>query len=265
MTTKDSPWNSERWEELQVAQLLFGLTPEEQTEYETLARIAPPDVQPDQLASVVAAIDIAWSDAETTRLPPHLRQFISQQATEFIRRSQPQPLESVHKISRNKIRDYFPWLVTVACLGLTLLAWYPQPLVQKRVENQVEQRNYLLASAKDIVQAEWEAGTTPILGATGDVIWSKERQLGFMRLRGLPVNEPTKEQYQLWIFDKNQSDKTPVDGGVFDIPATGEAIVPIAAKLKVQEAFMFAITIEKPGGVVVSSRERLPLLAKVSE
>jgi len=26
---------------------------------------------------------------------------------------------------------------------------------------------------------------------------------------------------------------------------------------------MFAITIEKPGGVVVSSRKRLPLLAKV--
>jgi hypothetical protein len=54
-----------------------------------------------------------------------------------------------------------------------------------------------------------------------------------------------------------------LDGGVFDIPTTGEVIVPINAKLQVREPFMFAITIEKPGGVVVSSRERLPLLAKV--
>ena len=38
---------------------------------------------------------------------------------------------------------------------------------------------------------------------------------------------------------------------------------PINAKLFVQDDFMFAITMKKPGGVVVSSRERLPLLAKV--
>jgi hypothetical protein len=52
--------------------------------------------------------------------------------------------------------------------------------------------------------------------------------------------------------------------GVFDIPpGKDEVIVPIAAKLKVARPYMFAITIGKPGGVVVSSRERIPLLAKV--
>ncbi len=84
-----------------------------------------------------------------------------------------------------------------------------------------------------------------------------------MRFRGLPVNTPSKEQYQLWIFDRNQSDQTPIDGGVFDITSTEEVIIPINAKLYVQDAYMFAVTIEKPGGVVVSSRERLPLLAQV--
>ena len=44
---------------------------------------------------------------------------------------------------------------------------------------------------------------------------------------------------------------------------SGEVIVPIRAALPVREATLFAITIERPGGVVVSSRERLPLLAKV--
>ena len=85
-----------------------------------------------------------------------------------------------------------------------------------------------------------------------------------MRFRGLSVNDPATRQYQLWIFDKNQSDKTPIDGGVFDIRSDGEVIVPIHAKLRVQEVVLFAITIEKPGGVVVSSREQLPLLAAVN-
>jgi anti-sigma-K factor RskA len=84
-----------------------------------------------------------------------------------------------------------------------------------------------------------------------------------MRFRGLPVNTPTKEQYQLWIFDRNQSEETPIDGGVFDITSAEEVILPINAKLLIQEAYMFAVTIEKPGGVVVSSRERFPLVANV--
>ena len=79
----------------------------------------------------------------------------------------------------------------------------------------------------------------------------------------MPVNEPSDEQYQLWIFDKNQDEKTPVDGGVFDIASEGEVIVPIRAALKVRDPYLFAVTVEKPGGVVVSSRARLPLLGAV--
>ena len=41
--------------------------------------------------------------------------------------------------------------------------------------------------------------------------------------------------------------------------------MPIEAKLPVSNAVMFAITVERPGGVVVSDRSRLPLLAKVAE
>ena len=42
-------------------------------------------------------------------------------------------------------------------------------------------------------------------------------------------------------------------------------LIPIEVKLPVVEPTLFANTIEKPGGVVVSSRERLPLLAKVGD
>ena len=41
----------------------------------------------------------------------------------------------------------------------------------------------------------------------------------------------------------------------FDVDrATGDIVVPIRAKLRVFEPSLFAITVEKPGGVVVSRR-----------
>jgi hypothetical protein len=39
--------------------------------------------------------------------------------------------------------------------------------------------------------------------------------------------------------------------------------VPIDPRLPIGKPTLFAITVEKPGGVVVSKRERLPLLAQV--
>lgn len=101
--------------------------------------------------------------------------------------------------------------------------------------------------------------------AIGSVVWNNAEQAGFMKFAGLPVNDPSEFQYQLWIFDSERDEKYPVDGGVFDIADSGETLVPIAAKLNVSNPTLFAITIEQPGGVVVSSRKRLPLLAVVPE
>ena len=158
-----------------------------------------------------------------------------------------------------------PW-VAAACIVITVLTLFSsrQNEPANVVRDAAQQRAKLISTAKDLVQVNWNDGPTPISGAEGDVVWSPSQQQGFMRFRGLTINVPTLQQYQLWIFDKNQSDKTPIDGGVFDITSDQEVIVPIQAKLRVQEAYLFAVTIEKPGGVVVSSRERLPLLATVN-
>jgi anti-sigma-K factor RskA len=96
------------------------------------------------------------------------------------------------------------------------------------------------------------------------VVWSDEKQAGYMRFRGLPANDPTKQTYQLWIFDETQDPKTPIDGGTFDVNADGEVIIPINAKLKARKPAMFAVTVEKPGGVVVSDRKNIVALAKVA-
>ena len=79
-----------------------------------------------------------------------------------------------------------------------------------------------------------------------------------MTFAGLEQNDPTESQYQLWIFDKNQDE--PIDGGVFNV-AGDNVIVPIDPKLKAVDVFQFAVTIEKPGGVVKSKQERIALLA----
>ncbi len=111
---------------------------------------------------------------------------------------------------------------------------------------------------------EWSPTEDPLsASASGDVVWDTERQQGVMRFRDLPANDPSVSQYQLWIFDKTRPDAYPVDGGVFDVAAgaEGDVLVPFVAKIEVRVPDLFAITLEAPGGVVVSTRERLLLTA----
>jgi anti-sigma-K factor RskA len=99
--------------------------------------------------------------------------------------------------------------------------------------------------------------------AGGSVLWSSELQAGVMTIRGLEANDPSAAQYQLWIVDRNR-DGPPVDGGVFDVRAsegTTEVRVAIDAKLLVSDPAAFVITVERPGGVVVSSQARVAMVA----
>ncbi len=171
---------------------------------------------------------------------------------------------------------------TAAAAGLLLavgaMLWASQraPEVREIVKIQVpatpspsEARSNLLANAPDVKQLAWalpdpKAPDPAAKGATGDVVWSAAKQQGYMRFVGLAPNDPKKLQYQLWIFDKNRDDKYPVDGGVFDVSASGEVVVAISARIPVTDATLFAVTVEAPGGVVVSKRERLVMIAKPS-
>lgn len=116
------------------------------------------------------------------------------------------------------------------------------------------------------VTLPWTVTEDPIAqGTEGRVVWNAERQEGYMTFRGGAPNDPSESQFQLWIFDEARPETTPVDGGVFDISEGlsdgGEWIVPIRSKLKVSKATLFAVTAEEPGGVVVSDREHIVLVA----
>jgi hypothetical protein len=141
------------------------------------------------------------------------------------------------------------WAAAAALLAILLLRDRPEP-----ERTSAERRAALLADAPDSLRVDWTAGQDPLAGRlTGDVVWSGARQEGYMRFRDLPANDPTRQQYQLWIFDKSREDweAKPVDGGVFDVGHDGETVVSIEPKLEVREAALFAVTLEPAGGVVV--------------
>ncbi|MEO8649659.1 MAG: anti-sigma factor [Acidobacteriota bacterium] len=177
-------------------------------------------------------------------------------------------------------RSFFDWMgwavAAAACIVLLANLWLTrvsnspadrvqnQPVIVTPDESTPErQRQKLIETAPDVLVASVGAGNVANLkDISGDIVWSDSKQAGYMRFRGLPVNDKSKETYQLWIFDETQDPKTPIDGGTFDIDQNGEAVIPINAVLKARNPKMFAVTVEKPGGVVVSNRAKIVALAK---
>jgi len=160
---------------------------------------------------------------------------------------------------RRRLADGLGWLVAAAAFVLLLVEMPRRP---DREPGLLAQRRALESAATDLVRAAFAPGGDPRFAAVaGDVIWSPAEQRGFLRLRGLPANDPGASQYQLWLVDPER-DEHPVDGGVFD--ATGdETVAAVHATVPVGRPVAFAITLEKPGGVVVS-RGPLLVVAKVS-
>ncbi len=160
------------------------------------------------------------------------------------------------------------WWTAAACLVLAIAAWIrplhapPPPRTATPVARSVARRA-LLADAGTI-EIALEGSQDPAAGSVhGDVVWDPIAQRGFIRFTGLPRNDPAIAQYQIWISDAARDPRYPVDGGVFDCPsARRRVIVPIHPAVPVRRAKSFVITLEKPGGVVVSARQHVLALAE---
>jgi hypothetical protein len=279
---------SERRLELLCDRALAGLDAAEAAELDRLLAEAG-EVDPLDLDLAAAAIDLGAFDEPLEPLPASLRARIEASAAEHLpaRASVPiaptPPLAEVIPLAPRRAdrTRWLGWMVAAACFLLALGLWLtrsapppradlPPPvlsaLAPPRPPTPAEQRAALLAGARDVVKIDWSATRDPLAqGASGDVVWSNAEQRGYMRFHGLSPNDRRAAQFQLWIFDAAQDQRYPVDGGVFDVdPTTGDVIVPIHAKLKVMTPTLFAVTVEKPGGVVVSGREHIVLTAAVS-
>ena len=178
----------------------------------------------------------------------------------------------------------YGWFAAAACLVLAVLAWNrtpPAPPVAVVVPPPVEatpaipkpvvpptpseERAALMANSESLKITFGATKDPAAAGVSGDVVWDPVTQRGFIHLAGLAANDPKLRQYQLWIFDGGRDKRYPVDGGVFDVPTNAaEVVIPIHAAVPVLSAKAFAVTVEKPGGVVVSGREHVVVLGAAS-
>jgi hypothetical protein len=264
--------NNDRLVELLVQRASEGLSANEQIELNRL--LAQGNyTDADQFEATAAALMLA-SAPEDEPLPDSLRNRLEQQADAFIATTPASvtPL-TVKTPAPTRPPSKLPWVAAAACALVALAGWWPREdereldilsQASADMETVARARERLLAQST-VMQREWKTTEDPAAkGVTGDIVWDAQAQVGYMRFRGLPMNNPQEMQYQLWIFDATRGDKYPVDGGVFNIPpnSDGEVIVPILAKLPVRDPALFAVTAEKPGGVVVSDRERILVLAQ---
>jgi len=248
----------DRLQELLADRALFGLDAAEQAELRRLVGDASAEENWERFA---AELQLSLLPAELEPLPAHVARQIAAAAKTSL------PIMATRSEEKSHRRSWLTWTLSAACLAMfVMLLRTPGKPPSIATLTPSERRAELLKDSPDAVQIGWTAtGEAHGPQATGDVVWSTARQEGYLRFRDLQINNPAVEQYQLWIFDAEQDERYPVDGGVFDITSAGEVVIPIHAKLRVMNPTLFAITVEKPGGVVVSDRSKLPLLAKVED
>lgn len=251
-----------RFDQLCAGYAIGDLTVEDVRELATLCQQlgTAPDASLALLAAAVHALALEHS-AES--LPAHLAARLHQWADEAA--CETHIIRPQHSIWRKlAVHPFTGWAAAAVVLLTTLMATRDpgsQPQPQALAPAQAEQG--LRASAPDLIESTFE-GLGAFAQAKGTVIWSDSQQQGFMVLSGIPANDPSLAQYQLWIVDPERDADSPVDGGVFDIPGDGSrAVIPITAKLALNNPRAFVITLEQPGGVVKSKQENVVALAKI--
>lgn len=280
----------ERLLELLADQAIFGLSGEEQVELENLRQEFPEFANDNSFEFAASAIGLGNIKTRES-MPASLQAKILAGADEYF----PKEIEvegrkvsdnnynfgnTIDTPSQETVRDnaeyeaprfsFTQWLgwgvAALACIALIANIWMTRVPDGRQVAegepSAAEQKQQLLASAEDVVKRNWNSPQEDE-NLSGEIVWSNSQQKGFMTFRGLSPNDPNKETYQLWIFDETQGEKTPINGGVFDVDKNGEVIIPIDAGLKVKKPKQFAVTVEKPGGVVVSKQEKIVAVAKV--
>lgn len=263
--------------DLLIKDAVYGLDEQERRHLAEFEGSGGTIADSESIALTAAMLSMSGLD-KNTEIPKNLenrimadaeRYFDSVEAKQVITPS----IDAAEKASGFSLPNWLGWAVAAAaCIALVLnlfVARSPQTQVVQAPSPSPEEnlspgqlRQRLIDSAPDLARAAWTPGNVETVKPGGDIVWSDEKQAGYMRLQGLPVNDPSKSTYQLWIFDETQDDKTPIDGGTFSVNSEGEVVIPINAKLEPRNTKMFAITVEKPGGVVVSKREKIVALAK---
>jgi hypothetical protein len=150
------------------------------------------------------------------------------------------------------------WLA-VACLALTFVG------LRLRGGAEIAAPSDEHAEAHDSLHLAWRPGSASGPAVAGDLVWSDEAQRGRARLTGLPANDPSQTRYQIWIVDSERGGQA-VPAGLFDVAPDAQAVeIEIRPALPVARPLRFAITQEKPGGVLTSRFDRTVAISRKTD
>lgn len=204
------------------------------------------------------------ADAAQEALPPALRTRLDRSADDWVAECALRRVVA----QRPAWRRTFPWLITAAALVLAISSWWPRLAdltpgvgITGLVHDwRAERARERLLAVPGVERWAWGGASE---SGTGDFVWDPRGQRGYLRLSGFVPNDPSRAQYQFWIFDAARDERYPVDGGVFDVPpGRSEVIVPVRASRHVSRVAAFAVTVEQPGGTVVSARDKVVAFAR---
>jgi hypothetical protein len=265
----------ERLYDLAIARATVGLTPDEEREFASLSAGVPQaelDAIENAVEAMSRALDVDDLPTECEPLPEHLQALLVAEASRIVGGAEARPTSDAGPIAFRgqsattpdaavepaviaslRRRARAGWMVAAASFIITAATFLsrgggaPVPSTPS-VREQVDR-------ASDIVRVPLGATPDGTAGATGVVVWSEQLQKGYVTLTGLPANDARDKQYQFWIVDPKR-DKNPIDGGVFDVAGTADpdgVVIAFEPRLPVARPAAFAITAERPGGVVVSA------------
>lgn len=278
-----TPAARERLLEILADRATQGLAPLEEAELNTLLAEArgdgdAPDPSLDlgfdwSLDLTAAAYELSCLEAPLAAMPADVRDRLLASGEAWCRGEREPAAGPVGFVGPGAARPVgtpvLPWLAAAAGLALAAVAWIGRPAtpiaspppVAAVEPSMEEQRLALLARDPAAMQAPvatWDPATP---GVGGDVVWSESEQRGYLHLTGVLPNDPALEQYQAWLVDERGMEQR-VSVALFDVPASGEVIVPLDPRIRVRNAVVIAVTGEKPGGTWVSDLSRKIAIAQ---
>jgi RNA polymerase sigma factor (sigma-70 family) len=211
-------------------------------------QVLPPEPEPEPPEPVVAKPKAKLKPKSKSKPEPEPSE--SEQGSTVVRMP-------VRESSLARVATYVSALAAVSMLAVAVWQY-----MHRDDPPDVEDVQAQLESAQDSLEWTFQVEQDEAVGegAAGRVLWSPELQKGVVIVTGLAANDASASQYQLWIRDA-QREGTPVPGPVFDVEGADEVSVAFEAVLVIGEPTAFLITVERPGGVVVSKQDRVLMIA----
>lgn len=248
-----------RLEELLGIEATQKLTRAEEAELDALL-VAFSDQDPDAFERAAAAVHLALL-GPTEEMPNALAEQLHLTAVALTPTPAPVRPASQHRERRAPLAMWAGWAVAAGLAGV-LVYQLSKPKEVVRVDPPPPPT---LAEVREDIKTKHEYRPATFAAAKGNlsgtVVWSDVKQDGVLEVKGLPPNDPTKEQYQLWIVDaKRPKDFPPISAGVFDVKAGGPTLLRVNASIPVGDAGAFVISKEGPGGVWQTTPDKMLLV-----